>query len=62
MRSDAVLVVADPFLAGERVRIANEMIKNKLPSDCTCSGVLHALLSHKFVRRGVRPWRRTGRA
>ena len=32
MRSDAVLVVADPFLAGERVRIANEMIKNKLPS------------------------------
>jgi putative ABC transport system substrate-binding protein len=32
MRSDAVLVVADPFLAGERVRIADEMIKNKLPS------------------------------
>jgi putative ABC transport system substrate-binding protein len=31
-RPDAVLVVADPFLAGERVRIANEMIKNKLPS------------------------------
>jgi putative tryptophan/tyrosine transport system substrate-binding protein len=30
--SDAVLVVADPFLAGERVRIADEMIKNKLPS------------------------------
>src|SRR5262249_49312192 len=29
---DAVLVVADPFLAGERVRIADEMIKNKLPS------------------------------
>jgi putative ABC transport system substrate-binding protein len=24
--------VADPFLAGERVRIADEMIKNKLPS------------------------------
>jgi ABC transporter substrate binding protein len=32
MSSDAVLVVADPFLAGERVRIADEMIKNKLPS------------------------------
>jgi len=32
MRSDAVLVVADPFLAGERVRIADEMIKNKMPS------------------------------
>src|SRR5262249_22642498 len=32
IRSDAVLVVADPFLAGERVRIADEMIKNKLPS------------------------------
>jgi putative ABC transport system substrate-binding protein len=32
MRPDAVLVVADPFLAGERVRIADEMIKNKLPS------------------------------
>jgi len=31
-RPDAVLVVADPFLAGERGRIANEMIKNKLPS------------------------------
>jgi putative ABC transport system substrate-binding protein len=31
-RPDAVLVVADPFLAGERVRIADEMIKNKLPS------------------------------
>jgi len=31
-RSDAVLVVADPFLAGERVRIADEMIKQKLPS------------------------------
>ncbi|HEY7244734.1 MAG TPA: ABC transporter substrate-binding protein [Xanthobacteraceae bacterium] len=29
---DAVLVVADPFLAGERVRIADEMIKYKLPS------------------------------
>jgi ABC-type uncharacterized transport system substrate-binding protein len=32
MSPDAVLVVADPFLAGERVRIADEMIKNKLPS------------------------------
>src|SRR5215469_2762515 len=32
IRPDAVLVVADPFLAGERVRIAHEMIKNKLPS------------------------------
>jgi putative tryptophan/tyrosine transport system substrate-binding protein len=32
IRPDAVLVVADPFLAGERVRIADEMIKNKLPS------------------------------
>ena len=32
VRPDAVLVVADPFLAGERVRIAQEMIKNKLPS------------------------------
>lgn len=32
LRSDAVLVVADPFLAGERVRIADEMIKSKLPS------------------------------
>jgi len=31
-RPEAVLVVADPFLAGERVRIADEMIKNKLPS------------------------------
>ena len=31
-RPDGVLVVADPFLAGERVRIADEMIKNKLPS------------------------------
>jgi putative tryptophan/tyrosine transport system substrate-binding protein len=31
-RPDAVLVVADRFLAGERVRIADEMIKNKLPS------------------------------
>jgi putative ABC transport system substrate-binding protein len=32
IRADAVLVVADPFLAGERVRIAEQMIKNKLPS------------------------------
>ena len=32
IRPDAVLVVADPFLAGARVRIADEMIKNKLPS------------------------------
>jgi putative tryptophan/tyrosine transport system substrate-binding protein len=32
IRPDAVLVLADPFLAGERVRIADEMIKNKLPS------------------------------
>src|SRR6516164_8620885 len=32
IRPDAVLVVADPFLAGERVRIADEMIKSKLPS------------------------------
>ena len=32
IRPDSVLVVADPFLAGERVRIAHEMIKNKLPS------------------------------
>jgi putative ABC transport system substrate-binding protein len=32
MRTDAVLVVADPYLAGERVRIADEMIKQKLPS------------------------------
>jgi ABC-type uncharacterized transport system substrate-binding protein len=31
-RPDAVLVVADPFLAGERVRIAEQMIKNRLPS------------------------------
>ena len=30
--ASVVLVVADPFLAGERVRIADEMIKNKLPS------------------------------
>jgi putative ABC transport system substrate-binding protein len=29
---DAVLVVADPFLAGERVRIAEQMIKTRLPS------------------------------
>jgi putative tryptophan/tyrosine transport system substrate-binding protein len=32
IRTDAVLVVADPFLAGERVRIAEQMIKNRLPS------------------------------
>jgi putative ABC transport system substrate-binding protein len=32
IRPDAALVVADPFLAGERVHIADEMIKNKLPS------------------------------
>jgi putative tryptophan/tyrosine transport system substrate-binding protein len=32
LRADAVLVVADPFLAGERVRIADQMIKNRLPS------------------------------
>ena len=32
IRPDAVLVVADPFLAGERVRIADQMIKEKLPS------------------------------
>jgi putative tryptophan/tyrosine transport system substrate-binding protein len=32
VRPDAVLVVADPFLAGERVRIADQMIKNRLPS------------------------------
>jgi ABC-type uncharacterized transport system substrate-binding protein len=32
IRTDAVLVVADPFLAGERVRIADQMIKNRLPS------------------------------
>ena len=31
-RPDAVLVVADPFLAGERARIAEQMIKNQLPS------------------------------
>jgi putative ABC transport system substrate-binding protein len=30
--AEAVLVVADPFLAGERVRLADEMIKNRLPS------------------------------
>ena len=29
---DGVLVVADPFLAGERVRIAEQMIKTRLPS------------------------------
>jgi putative ABC transport system substrate-binding protein len=29
---DAVLIVADPFLAGERVRIAEQMIKTRLPS------------------------------
>jgi putative tryptophan/tyrosine transport system substrate-binding protein len=29
---DAVLVVADPFLAGERARIAEQMIKMRLPS------------------------------
>ena len=32
IRPDAVLVVADPFLAGERVRIAEQMIKDRLPS------------------------------
>src|SRR5499433_1311241 len=32
IRPDAALVVADPFLAGERVRIADQMIKNKFPS------------------------------
>jgi ABC-type uncharacterized transport system substrate-binding protein len=32
IRPDGVLVVADPFLAGERVRIAEQMIKNRLPS------------------------------
>lgn len=32
LRPDAVLVVADPFLAGERTRIAERMIKNRLPS------------------------------
>src|SRR6266478_5346503 len=31
-RPDAVLVVADPFLAGERARIAEQMIKMRLPS------------------------------
>ena len=30
--AEAVLVVADPFLAGERVRIADQMIENRLPS------------------------------
>src|SRR6516165_10476690 len=30
--AQAVLVVADPFLAGERVRLADQMIKNRLPS------------------------------
>jgi len=29
---DAVLVVADPFLAGEGARIAEQMIKSRLPS------------------------------
>ena len=42
-RPDAVLVVADPFLAGERGRIANEMIKNKLPS---------VYFYHEHVRAG----------
>jgi ABC-type uncharacterized transport system substrate-binding protein len=32
IRAEAVLVVADPFLAGERVRLAEQMIKNRLPS------------------------------
>jgi putative ABC transport system substrate-binding protein len=32
IRPDAVLVVADPFLGGERARIAEQMIKNRLPS------------------------------
>jgi ABC-type uncharacterized transport system substrate-binding protein len=32
IRPDAVLVVADPFLAGERARIAEQMIKHGLPS------------------------------
>src|SRR5258708_26109258 len=32
IRPDPVLVVSDPFLAGERVRIAPEMIKNKFTS------------------------------
>ena len=31
-RPDAVLVVADPFLAGQRARIAEQMIKMRLPS------------------------------
>ena len=30
--AEAVLVVADPFLAGERVRLADQMTKNRLPS------------------------------
>jgi putative ABC transport system substrate-binding protein len=30
--AEAVLVVADPFLAGERVRLADQMIMNRLPS------------------------------
>jgi putative ABC transport system substrate-binding protein len=30
--AQAVLVVADPFLAGERVRLADEMINSRLPS------------------------------
>ncbi len=32
LAAQGVLVVADPFLAGERVRIAEQMIKNRLPS------------------------------
>jgi putative tryptophan/tyrosine transport system substrate-binding protein len=32
IRPDALLVVADPFLAGEGARIAEQMIKNRLPS------------------------------
>ena len=32
IRPDALLVVADPFLAGEGARIADQMIKNRLPS------------------------------
>jgi putative tryptophan/tyrosine transport system substrate-binding protein len=32
IRPDAVLVVADPFLAGEGARIAEQMIKSRLPS------------------------------
>ena len=35
VRPDAVLVMADPFLAGERVLIAQEMIKNKLSTPTT---------------------------